>query len=428
MKPSLKTATRALVALLALGVVLTPTLVAGSGDAATTDPKFRQVSPPNVFYPVTGTRSVRDLKTYNTRHRATDIKAPCGVNVYATHPGVAQIIPGVTWAGKALVRVVSSSAGTTTYYGYLSRAVVTNNQPVQSGQWIGSVGRRPANGACQLYFSVFTRGVAQNASSWLSYYVGRIPPVGNLFNAPGINVASFNVLGASHTRSGGRFATAAVRMPKEWNLIQRYRTDVVGFQELQDEQAAQFMSLSGGQFESFHWRGRPDGPGDTDNSIAWRTSTMELVSTDTYDIPYFGGNIRHVPIVLLRQKATGRTAYFLNVHNPADVQGPAQRWRNQAVAIEKAKIVELRQTGRPVFLTGDFNDRQEAFCPLTANKLSISPNSVPNYACAYPRQSSIDWIFAAGQTRFSYFVRDTSTQSSNISDHPFVFTRAHLQN
>ena len=80
-----------------------------------------------------------------------------------------------------------------------------------------------------------------------------------------------------------------------------------------------------------------------------------------------------------------------------------------------------------MFLTGDFNDRQKAFCPLTEDKLSISPNSIPSMTCAYPKQTSIDWIFAAGQARFSSFVRDTYPQRARISDHPIVQARAHLQ-
>ena len=90
-------------------------------------------------------------------------------------------------------------------------------------------------------------------------------------------------------------------------------------------------------------------------------------------------------------------------------------------------MIDLRATGRPVFFTGDFNDRQKAFCPLTENKLSISPNSIPSMTCVYPKPSSIDWIFAAGQVRFTSFGRDTYPQRLRISDHPIVQARAHLQ-
>ena len=63
---------------------------------------------------------------------------------------------------------------------------------------------------------------------------------------------------------------------------------------------------------------------------------MEFVSGSTFDIPYFNGNIRHVPAVLLREKSSGRTAYFLNVHNPANVRGNAAGWRAKAIADREA--------------------------------------------------------------------------------------------
>jgi endonuclease/exonuclease/phosphatase family metal-dependent hydrolase len=245
----------------------------------------------------------------------------------------------------------------------------------------------------------------------------------------GINLASFNVLGASHTATGSRgFAQYPSRMYSTFALFNSRQLDVIGTQEFQERQYDYWTSKGyANTFGAYYWD--PSGKRrDTENAILWRKSTMEFVSGSTYDIPYFGGNIRHVPVVLLRHKASGRTAYFLNVHNPANVRGPAAKWRAQAIAIERRKIVELRATGRPVFITGDFNDRQAAFCPLTAGKLTISPNSLPSTACAYPKESSIDWIFAAGQTRFSFFQRDTAPQKYKVSDHPIVLTRAHLQN
>ncbi|MEO7351440.1 MAG: endonuclease/exonuclease/phosphatase family protein, partial [Marmoricola sp.] len=203
--------------------------------------------------------------------------------------------------------------------------------------------------------------------------------------------------------------------------------DVVGTQEFQERQYDYFVSRGYSEtWGSYYWD--PEGKKrDTENLILWRKSTMEFVSGSTYDIPYFGGNIRHVPVVLLREKKSGRTAYFLNVHNPADVRGPAAKYRAQAIAIEKQKIIDLRATGRPVLITGDFNDRQAAFCPMTADKLTISPNSIPHSTCVYPRQNSIDWIFAAGQARFSSFTHDKYSQTARVSDHPMVFGRTHLK-
>jgi endonuclease/exonuclease/phosphatase family metal-dependent hydrolase len=263
---------------------------------------------------------------------------------------------------------------------------------------------------------------------WLRAFVGKTPPVSGMFNMRPITIASFNLLGASHTASGGRYATYPSRLVRTASLFGSRGLDVIGTQEFQEVQYDYFVNKGYDKvYGAYYWD--PEGKRrDTENAILWRKSTMEFVSGSTYDIPYFKGNIRHVPVVLLREKSSGRTAYFMNVHNPANTQGNAANWRKQAIEIERQKIIELRATGRPVIFTGDFNDRQLAFCPLTADKLMISPNSLPSTTCAYPKQNSIDWIFAAGQTRFSYFLRDTSTQSAKISDHPIVIARAHLQN
>lgn len=417
---------RALVGLLGLGVAASPLLLLPGADAATRAPMWRPMSTPNTFYPVRASTRVHDLRTSTARHPGTDITAACNAGVYAAHPGRVVVTTGVKWAGAYLVRVVSGPHGLTTGYAYLSRPLVQSGQIVQSGQALGSVGQNPRTHACELYFSVTRDGARQDPTWWLDRYVGHAPPVPRLFDDPAVTVVSFNVLGASHTPAGGRFATYVSRTPRALAVLDKYGTDVAGLQEFQNVQKDMFMRLSQGRYSSYSFVG-PRGRADTDNSIVWRNSTMEFLSGSTFDIPYFGGHIRHVPAVLLRQRSTGRTAYFLNVHNPADVHGPAAQWRNRAVAIERAKIIELRATGRPVFLTGDFNDREKAFCPLTADKLTITPNSLPSMTCAYPKPSSIDWIFAAGQTRFTYFVRDTSTQAARISDHPIIVSRAHLQ-
>ncbi len=185
------------------------------------------------------------------------------------------------------------------------------------------------------------------------------------------------------------------------SMLSSREIDVVGTQEFQESQFDYWKARGfGNTWGAYYWD--PDGNRrDTENAIIWRKSTIEFVSGETFDSPYFNGNIRHMPVVLLREKSSGRTFYVMNTHNPANVRGNAAGWRAKAIAIQKRKIISLRATGRPVLFTGDFNDRQKAFCPLTANKLSISPNSIPSMTCVYPKPSSIDWIFAAGQVRFS---------------------------
>ena len=97
-----------------------------------------------------------------------------------------------------------------------------------------------------------------------------------------------------------------------------------------------------------------------------------------------------------------------------------------AIEAERNLVIKLRGTGRPVFLTGDLNDREKAFCPLTAGKLMLAPQSVPSMTCAPPAKLWIDWIFGAGQTRFMTYSVDWSIKDRNISDHPLVLSQTHL--
>ena len=100
---------------------------------------------------------------------------------------------------------------------------------------------------------------------------------------------------------------------------------MVGTQEFQETQFDYFVNKGyPSTWGAYYWD--PAGKKrDTENAIIWRKSTMEFVSGTTFDIPYFNGNIRHVPVVLLREKSSGRTAYFLNVHNPANMRGQRGR-------------------------------------------------------------------------------------------------------
>ena len=87
-----RTMTRTVTLALALGVLASSTLLASGGNAAGQDPMYRQVTPPNVMFPVIGARSVKDLKNFSARHRGTDIRTPCSRGVFATHPGFAQVL------------------------------------------------------------------------------------------------------------------------------------------------------------------------------------------------------------------------------------------------------------------------------------------------------------------------------------------------
>jgi len=424
---------RVLLGTAVLGALLSPALVAvnsgGLSLSASTKPvpaEKRKSSPPNVMFPVVSSKA-KDLKSYG-RLPGTEIKAPCGSVVRSAHAGTVRVSKSKT-SGNHLVRVVSADIKTATYYGFMRSHAVKTGQKVKSGQKIGTVGDQGNARFCSLYFAV-NHPNKTDASAWLNYYVGRAlgpqPTLPPIEEDPGFMVGAFNVLGASHTvkGSGSKYPTYSVRTPKQVAFLAKYKLDVIGLQEFQKKNRASFLKSAGSTYGLY-----PSDPkADTENSIAWRNSTMELVSATTIDIPYFDGHIRKMPLIELRQKSTGLTAYFINVHNPATIKkyGNQAKWRAKAIAIERAKVIELRKTGKAVFLTGDLNDREKAYCPLSAGGLMYSANTVPSTgACVMPKRASIDWVLISGG-RFSSYLQDWSGKDQKLTDHPIITSRAHL--
>ena len=74
------------------------------------------------------------------------------------------------------------------------------------------------------------------------------------------------------------------------------------------------------------------------------------------------------------------------------------------------------QTGYPVFLTGDFNEREEAFHRVTGGGAAVAANG------GVSGNVGIDWIFGTPDVTFSDYVRDNST-IARISDHPLIDAR-----
>lgn len=372
----------------------------------------------------------RDLRTFAPRRRGTNFAAPCGTPVLAAHPGTARVITNQPWGGPALVRITTSRGSLFTTYAYMRSASVVTGQLLQAGQQIGVVGKEGRATRCSLHLRVRNKatGTTYNPTRWLARHVGRVTPSAGLYGDDGFNIATFNVLGASHTAPGGNKASWPnydTRLPKQIAMLENAQADVVGLQEFQPRQRALFLTLTGKSWGVYPATTKAD----PENSIIYRRSKFTLLEGHTFAVPYFDGHVRQMPYVLLQDKETGRTSYVINVHNPASTSRyPNQgKWRQRALALERQLIIDLRASGRPVFLTGDFNDRAKAFCAITTGKLAITPDSIPSMECAYPaRYYWVDWIFAAGQTRFTALSVDTSTRPKGISDHPLVVSRAHL--
>ena len=425
-----------LVAPLMLGLVLPVAVVAGSGaaEARTAPPATRAAYAPNVMYPVArGTTGVKDRKLYRARkYNATQIQAPCGSRVVAAHAGTVAVGALNPRTNTRVVWVTTTRGRSTSTYSVAGTPSAVNGQIVSPGQELGRVGDMGGAKGCETLFAIRSQwGTLMNPSSWLNKMVGHPMSEQLLFGNRGFTIATFNVLGASHTDAGGsRYGTAASRMPKAVDVLRRKAIDVAGLQELQRSQYDQLLALAGSTYASYSGA-KPNRPNvlDTENSVIWRKSAFDLVSAEQLQIPYFNGNPRNIPVVQLRERASGRSFYLINTHNPANTgEYPHQeKWRAQAIAIERQKIIDLRATGLPVFLTGDLNDRNAAYCPLSAGKLMLSADTVPSMTCAPPKSPWIDWVLAAGPARFTSYERDFGPKNNQgVTDHPVVTVHAHL--
>lgn len=205
-------------------------------------------------------------------------------------------------------------------------------------------------------------------------------------------VASFNILGASHTGPRSSFDDYKPRMRRTLRVIDRRAFTVVGLQEFQKVQYDMFMRRTDGAWGVYP--GLEEGLRPVQNSIIWRTDTWERVEAHTYQIPYFHGNIVDQPYVKLRNKATGATVWVIDTHNPANTKGDASAYRQTALENQAALVNTLKTTGVPVLLVGDFNDRDHAFCFLTSEAPLKAANGGSNGStCSPPSPRIIDWIF-----------------------------------
>ena len=239
-------------------------------------------------------------------------------------------------------------------------------------------------------------------------------------------MATFNALGSSHTRKHGhrkQRAPGTARTARAGAYVMDNNIDLVGFQEMQGDQRRAFMNATGGRYALY--------PGDQlrnldgENSIAYRLDTWELVKADSTPITYFDGGIRNMPILLLRNKQTGITAYFTNFHNPADTAeyGRQGRWRAAATDREVALFSRLKNDRYPVFVTGDMNDRGPWFCAVSpaGDLVAAAATAFGQSGCSIPGYR-IDWIAGSEGVQFSNYREDKSGLVAWMTDHPVVST------
>jgi Ca2+-binding EF-hand superfamily protein len=250
-------------------------------------------------------------------------------------------------------------------------------------------------------------------------------PAGSAKGATDVTISSFNLLGSSHTAAGGKdpgMASGPQRMKGAIELIKKHDVDIVGFQEMQKNQAVAFKKGLGSKY------GLYPGPGkDSENSIAWRKDKWDMVKSSTVKIPYFNGHHKNMPVVLLRNKQTGQLSYFSNFHNPADTKQfhHQQKYRTQAMHKEIDLVNKLRkQTGLPVFVTGDMNEGNEYFNGMTNGARGMHSSAAKGGRA--PKRPGIDWVFGSENVTFSRHVRDRGALVRRTTDHPMIIAKARI--
>jgi murein DD-endopeptidase MepM/ murein hydrolase activator NlpD len=388
-----------------------------------------------VVMPLPATARFTDLHNFGAHggrwanaHTGTDFSTACGTPVLAAHAGTIVIKTDEPWSGPWLVQVTTGQGSLTTWYGHMQVLDVVDGQAVRAGQQIGEVGSLGNASGCHLHFEVHPTGGSiyedgVDPSKWLQTYAGtQIQTVA----APtgGFVLATFNVLGHSHTRPGGNrpgWAPSDVRMRWAVELLDSYAVEVVGFQEFQPPQRRTLLAIAGDRYSVY------SPPGDTVNSIAWRRDRWALVSADTFPIPYFNGHLRDMPIVRLRSLANGRDAIFVNVHNPADPPrfGYQGEFRAEAIRREVGVIRSLvANYDVPIYLTGDFNDRAKAFCALTEGGILTASAGGSNASrCLPPNRAQVDWVFASSRSSWLGHSVVRPGVEGRISDHPLIVAR-----
>jgi hypothetical protein len=238
-------------------------------------------------------------------------------------------------------------------------------------------------------------------------------------------ISSFNVLGSSHTRGGDRrswMGPGTSRIRNVVDLIDRHDVSIAGLQELQRDQFRVFTEVTDGSFGVYP--GLSAGLLGVDNSVVWRTADWSLESANLIRIPYFAGRLRPMPYVLLRHTESGRRVWVGNFHNPATngKRGNNDRWRVQAAALQTRLARTLLDTGYPVFVVGDMNDRERYFCRLTAGAPMQAANGGSNDGACRPPEPPmpVDWIFGSDDVRFTGYARDFTPLVRRTTDHPMV--------
>ena len=238
-------------------------------------------------------------------------------------------------------------------------------------------------------------------------------------------LATFNVLGSNHTTprsDAGEYSPARVRSEWKIDYLRTVGAGIVGFQELQRDQLGWFVKGAGSSYAV--WPGDSQDGRGLQTTIAWQRRVWRLVKSDLVPIPFIT-QTRHMPLVQLEHRATGRRIWVMNIHNAPQNY---QQQRNEAVRREIRRLREIRGS-QPIFLVGDFNERERAFCEITGKLGLVAPRggSYEDGECRPPSgQLRVDWIYGSKGVEFARYREDRSPLVTLMTDHAVLRTRVRV--
>jgi endonuclease/exonuclease/phosphatase family metal-dependent hydrolase len=233
-------------------------------------------------------------------------------------------------------------------------------------------------------------------------------------------VATLNVLGSQHTRGRGGFASGRKRAGGEAELIRSRGINLVGMSEVQPDQ---YDALAHDLPRYTVWPQGALGRNGYRLQFAWRTSRFKKI--DSGSTTYvFAHQYIPLPYVRLRDRQSGASFWVISTHNsPRGMQ----RERVSATRTETRVVRHLRRQGHPVLLVGDLNEHARGYCRIAAHTRMVSANGgYFKRFCHPPWPSEIDWIMGTRNVGFSDYVRDTTTRSRGLSDHPLYYADAEI--
>ena len=232
-------------------------------------------------------------------------------------------------------------------------------------------------------------------------------------------VAMINILGSQHTAGGkGGFGPGTSRAYTATQMLLARGSSIIGFSEIQNDQLAVFRN-NAPAYDVYP--GNELGNAGVPASLAWNTAVWTQVETQAIYIP-FSGQVRPQPVVKLANVESGAEIWVMNVHNsPQGMEGE----RDRAEAIEIAKINELTADGTPMIVLGDFNEKQEILCRITAT--TVLESTIGGGSCYPPPQPMrVDWIFASPSLTFGSYEVTRAAPVPSITDHAVLFSRLSL--